>query len=61
MLVQSAMEGADKLLVGREYYLNKDYKIIKEKCKGGEPALLPTNIVNLKGKKYRKLRKKLKR
>jgi hypothetical protein len=40
--------------------LNKDYTIVKDsKCKGGEPALLPTNIASLKGKKYRKLKKKL--
>jgi len=56
------MEGCDKLLKEREYYLNKDYTILKDrKCKGEEPALLPTNIANLKGKKYRKLRKKLQR
>ena len=58
------MEGADQLLKEREYYINKDYKILDVKetrCKGGTPALLPVNIMNMKGKKWRKKKKEIKK
>jgi len=39
------MEGTDKLLKERKYYINKDYKLIKKfNCFNEKPALLPVNI-----------------
>jgi hypothetical protein len=62
MICKSAMEGADRMLKEREYYMNKDYKIESRfKCKGDEPALLPVNVMSLRGKKWRKLKKKIKK
>ena len=62
MLCQSAMEGTDKLLKQRDFYINKDYKLVKEfNCMNETPALMPVNIYSLVGKKWRKKKKQVKK
>lgn len=60
MLCNSAMEGADRLLKNRDFYMDKDYKLMTEyKCFNEEPALLPVNINTLRGKKWRKKKREV--
>ena len=53
------MEGVDKMLKQRDFYMNKDYKKVPDlKCFNEKPALLPCNINSLVGKKWKKAKKK---